>query len=489
MVGREDAVSQDDTTAGIPADEDGSVTRGQFLKRAGAVAAGAAVGGSAFAEVAGARISRPAISVKEKVSLTYWTWAWPPDPKQKAAAENAFAKAEPTIDLQVKQFSFPDYQLALKTGVPNGTAGEVLGLQTGSMGRTYHSFLLPLDKLAARDLGGTSWSEHFGSFVAECRTLDPAGKQLYALPHWASIGGVMWYNRGLLKYAGVKGVPKNYEELKAAAVKLRAKGIAPLAGGFKDKWPTTDYLIMFASQFKPGVVEAAELGKASFTDPAIVKALAFFKRTIDDGIWEEGPFASTAFPGAYVDLFNRGKAGMVQAGTWYSGALTSGTFQVKGAMKDWEVMLFPHIPGAPQSKWLGKLPSGMPGAGGPAASHPWSTANTVLGIRKDISAEKQDAAWRFVRYMVGKKGQQANAVWATPARDDVAIPGLTRKWQKIFAWHGQVGKQAERREFLYAETREALQTAIEDVCVNGTDPAKALAAVDEAAARGRKRAA
>jgi ABC-type glycerol-3-phosphate transport system substrate-binding protein len=463
-----------------------SITRDRFLKRAGLVGAGVAFGGGMLADTAVAR-TRAAIFLRKTVTITYWTWAWPPDPKQKAAAEAAFAKAEPSVALKVKQFAFPDYLVALRTGVPNKTAGEVLGLQTGSMGRTYHSFLLPLDRLAVRDLGGTNWDARFGSFVDECRTIDPAGKRLYALPHWASVGGVMWYNRGVLRFAGVEGIPRSYNELKAAAAKLRAKGIAPIAGGFKDKWPTTDYLIMFASQFKPGVVEAAELGKTSFTNTAIVKALAFFKQTIEDQIWEEGPFASTAFPGAYVDLFNRGKAAMVQAGTWYSGALTAGTFQVKGAMKDWGVLLFPHIPGAPQNNWLGRLPSGMPVKGGPAPSHPWRTANTVLGIRKDISPEKQEAAWRFVRYMVSKKGQQANALWATPARDDVVIPGLTPKWRKIFAWHNQVGKAAERREFLFAETREALQTAIEDVCVNGADPVKALKTVDAAAARARKR--
>lgn len=476
-------MKQDESTAGTPAASGAGVTRSRFLRRAGLTAAGAAAAG-AIPSLAGAR---PAVFLAKKTTITYWTWAWPPDPKQRAAAEAAFRKAEPGVELKVKQFGYPDYLVALKTGVPNKTAGEVLGLQTGSMGRTYAPFLLPLDKLAQRDLGGKDWAKHFGPFIAETRTIDPDGKQLLALPHWASVGGVMWYNQGVLRYAGVRGIPKNYEELKAAAAKLRAKGIAPIAGGFKDKWPTTDYLIMFSSQFKPGIVEAAELGRASFTDPAIVKALAFFKQTIDDGIWEQGPFASTAFPGAYVDLFNRGKAAMVQAGTWYSGALTAGTFQVKGAMKDWAVMLFPHIPGAPQNDWLGKTPSGMPVNGGPSPSHPWRTANTVLGIRKDIPADKQEAAWRFVRWMVSKQGQQSNAIWATPARDDVEIPGLTPKWRQIFGWHAQVGKGAERREFLYAETREALQTAIEDVAVNGADPAKALAAVDAAAARGRKR--
>jgi len=308
---------------------------------------------------------------------------------------------------------------------------------------------------------------------------------LYILPHWASIGGVIWYNRKLFAQAGVKSVPKSYAELKAAAAKLRAKGFIPLAGGLKDKWPTTDYLIMFSSQWKPGVVEAAELGHAKFTDPAIVKALAFFKQTIDDKIWEDGPFATTAFPGAY-DFFNQGKAAMVQAGTWYSGALTGGTFAVKDAQNQWACMLFPHIQGATAPNWLHSLPSAIPLNGGPAPSHPWRTANTVLGIRKDIDDDKKEAAWKFVSYMCSKKGEQANAVWSTPSRNDVVIPGLSDQWRKNFVWQNAVGKAAERREFLYPDTRAALQTAIEDVCVNGADPKKALSRVDEAAARARK---
>lgn len=464
--------------------DDSQLTRRRFLQGAAAVA-GTGLAGSALSESAhGAR--RRAVFLRKKVTVNYWTWAWPPDAKQRKRAEAAFAKAEPSVELKVKQFAYPDYLIALRTGIPNGTAGDVVGLQTGSLGRQYYRFLEPLDALARRDLGGTDWAKPFGSYIAECRSIDPKGSKLYALPHWASIGGVIWYNRRLFREAGVNGVPKNYTELKAAAVKLRAKGIIPIAGGFKDKWPTTDYLILFASQLKPGVVEAAELGKAKFTDPAIVKALAFYKQTVDDKIWEEGPFATTAFPGAY-DFFNQTKAAMVQAGTWYSGALTAGTFQVKDAQRDWGVMLFPHIPGAPTRNWLGKLPSGMPQNGGPAPSRPWRTANTVLAIRKGIDDDKKDAAWRFIRYMVSRKGEQANAVWATPARSDVTIPGLNPQWRKNFAWHNEVGRFAERREFLYQETRDALQTAIEEVCVNGADPKQALTRVDDAAARARQR--
>lgn len=461
--------------------EEKRLTRRQVVQ--GAVAVTAA---GVFAETAAARPAVYLSRLGNRTTITYWTWAWPPDPKQKKRAEEAFARAEPTVELKIKQFAYPDYLVALRTGVPNGTAGEVVGLQTGSLGRQYSRFLEPLDALAKKDLGGASWQSHFGTYIDECRQVDPKGKTLYVLPHWASVGGVMWYNRTLFRSAGIKGVPQSYDQLKAAAAKLREKNIIPIAGGFKDKWPTTDYLIMFASQFKPGVVEQAELGKAKFTDPAIVKALAFYKQTIDDEIWEEGPFATTAFPGAY-DFFNQGKAAMVQAGTWYSGALTAGTFQVKGAQKDWAVMLFPHIPGATAPNWLGNTPSALPVPGGRAPSHPWRTANTVLGIRSGLEPVKRDAAWRFVRYMVSKRGEQNNAIWATPSRDDVAIPGLNAQWTKNFQWQNGLAKHAERREFLYPETRAALQTAIEDVCVNGTDPKTALSRVDDAAARARKR--
>jgi ABC-type glycerol-3-phosphate transport system substrate-binding protein len=461
-----------------------SISRRRLLER-GAAVAGAGLAGSVVAGPALGAARKPAIFLRrQKTTITYWTWAWPPDPKQKKATEAALAKVLPTVDLKVKQFAYPDYLVALKTGIPNKTAGEVVGLQTGSLARQYVDYLEPLDGLARKTFGA-GWEKPFGSYLAECRTADPKGKQLFILPHWASIGGVIWYNRKLFANAGVKGVPKNYTELKAAAEKLRAKGYVPIGGGFKDKWPTTDYLIMFASQWKPGIVEAAELGKAKFTDAPIVMALAFFKQTIDDNIWEDGPFATTAFPGVY-DFFNQGKAAMVQAGTWYSGALTGGTFAVKSAQNEWACMLFPHIDGAPMNNWTGALGSAKPVNGGPAPSHPWRTANTVLGIRKDLDDDKQEAAWKFVSYMVSKRGEQLNAIWATPSRSDVTIPGLSPQWQKNFTWQNAVGRFAERREFLYPETREALQTAIEDVCVNGADPKKSLSRVDDAAARGRK---
>src|SRR5207244_8990356 len=119
---------------------------------------------------------------------------------------------------------------------------------------------------------------------------------------------------------------------------------------------------------------------------------------------------------------------------------------VKGSQKSWGALLFPHIPGAPLNNWLGKLPSGLPLHGGSAPSHPWRTDALILGIRKDIPDDKKDAAWRFVRYMVSKQGEQNNTLWgAYPTRPDVAFPGLGAKWQKIFAWHKETGKFAERR--------------------------------------------
>jgi len=133
------------------------ITRRRLLER-GAVVAGASLAGSAVAGPALASRRKPAIFLTQKTTINYWTWAWPPDPKQKKAAEAAFAKAVPSVELKVKQFAYPDYLVALKTGIPNGTAGEVVGLQTGSLGRQYHSFLEPLDALARRDLGGVNWA-------------------------------------------------------------------------------------------------------------------------------------------------------------------------------------------------------------------------------------------------------------------------------------------------------------------------------------------
>jgi ABC-type glycerol-3-phosphate transport system substrate-binding protein len=240
---------------------------------------------------------------------------------------------------------------------------------------------------------------------------------------------------------------------------------------------------VYASQWKRGVVAAAEQGKTSFTDPAIVNALTFMAASLKDGVYNDDPFSTTAFPDAYINQFGSGKAAMVMGGSWFFNVALA----TPGAVDDWRAFLYPHITGAPRSNWLGSRASGVPVDTGPSPSRPWQTVNLAYAIPKSATGDRAKAAWSFVSFQASQRGQQLNAGWISPSRSDVSLHRVNAGFTKMVNWQQSLFGEAERRDFLYSEVQDALQNAIADVCVNGTDPRAALARVDDVAKQARAR--
>jgi raffinose/stachyose/melibiose transport system substrate-binding protein len=462
-----------------------SMTRRGLLESA--VVAG---GGLALLGAAGSASARPFIT-RKKVSIDYWTWhhiSQVPTEKGRDRIKQAFEKANPGVSLNVKIFPYPDYLTALKTAIPAGSAGHVLGLQNGALVRQYRPFLETLNSLADKDMG-KGWQNRY---LRKAITLPQRGNnwpkksdEYWWMPAEVAILGAQWYWKDIFDKVGVS-VPKDYNELKAISDKLRAAGYIPTAWGAKDQWPNTDYLIVYASQYQPGVVEAAELGERKFTDTPIRAALAFMRQTVQDNLYNTGPFGTTAYPEAYISMFAAGKAAMINTGA--HNISLAGT---PGAQEKWRAFLFPHIAKAPQRDWLGKLklPSGVPTPTGPSPSRLIFDVGYLLSMRKGLDAKRKDAAWRFIQFYVGPKGQKINSFWTQPSLKSVHISGFTNKgFNEMLNWHFEVAEVGERREFLFPETRAALQTAIENVIVNNRDPKTELAKVDAAAGKARKKA-
>lgn len=424
----------------------------------------------------------------DKVTLDYWTWAHitqipgtEGDP-----IEEAFEAANPDVDLVVKTFQFPDYQTALRTSVSGGSGADVMALTNGSMTSGLHEFLDPVGPILNERLG-EGWEDDFNpNALAVTRRMSdfPEGETLWGLPIQVNVLGTQWYWANIFEENGIE-VPQTYDDLVAAAATLRDADIIPVAWGAKDQWPNTDLLVIFASQWRAGAVEAAELGEISFTDESIVKGLEFMKQTMDDGLYNAGPFGTTTYPeanGFFVD----GSAAMYNTGLHSKFAADT----TDGAYENWRAFLFPHIPGAPVDDWLGDLPGGSPEGVAPGPSRPLFDVSVILGIRKDLDPAVADAAARFVEFEASQEGQEIDATHRVPTRTDVQLAGIDDSgFQEMVDWHLAVGEFGERREMLFPETREALQRAIENVLVNGADAATELAKVDEAAAEARDAAA
>jgi raffinose/stachyose/melibiose transport system substrate-binding protein len=461
-----------------------TITRRRFLQSGAAVGGGLALAGPASA--------RSVFVAKKKVTLDYWTWhhiSQVPTEKGKDRIKAAFEKANPNISLNVKLFPFPDYLTALQTAIPSGSSGHVLGLQNGALMRQYKPYLQRLNEIANERLGKGWEKAHLTKAITgPLKTNNWPRKnatEYWWLPAETAILGAQWYWTDLFQKSGV-AVPKDYNELKDISAKLRTDGLIPIAWGAKDQWPNPDYLIVYASQFKPGHVEAAELGEggAKFTDAPIVSALEFMKQTIADDLYNKGPFGTTAYPEAYISMFAAKKAAMINTGV--HNISLAGT---PGAPELWRAFLFPHIPNAPMLDWTKGLPTGVPTPTGPGPSRLIFDVGYLLSMRKGLDAATQDAAWKFIAFLSGPKGQTINSFWAQPSLKAVHISGFKNAgFNKMLNWHYQAAEFGERREFLFPETRAALQTAIEAVAVNNADARTELAKVDAAATAARAKA-
>ncbi|GAA3618005.1 hypothetical protein GCM10022236_20330 [Microlunatus ginsengisoli] len=463
----------------------GSPLSRRRLLGVGAAIAGAAVGSGVLSACGGSPRPTAASSSKSapalvkpngKVTLTLWTWAWPEAPAD-AELQKAFETAVPEVTLSVKKFPYPDYTTALRTGVPNGTAGDVLHLQTGSMIKQYAQYLAPLESYTAEAFG-EDWRSQFLSGSVE--EIEASKVGLVALPQQFSVGGVMFANNKLLSSVG-GALPTSYDQYLALSPKLAPKNAVAASWGAKDDWPNTDYLVQFASQWSPGIVAKAEAGEASFADDAIVQAMKFMQRTLKDKLWNAAPFATTAFPDAY-NLFFNGKAASASLGTWGVGALYEGS-----RLDDWGAFLWPTLPDANPDPWLPAANPEMASDTSKSPVRPWRTVNVATAMRSGLDPDKQWAAWQFVRWSCSKEGQQAGAKIYSPSRVDVKPEGLNERWNALYDWQNSLSKFAERREFDYPETRTAIQTAISACCVNNADPATELKRVDAAAERARTR--
>lgn len=453
-------------------DESG-MNRRELVKRGAAVAAGAALSGGLFGGVANAR---PFIA-RKRITVSYWTWSWLtalPNVKHDYA-KAAFEKANPGVTLDVKLYKYPDYLTALQAAVPASTVGELWQIPTPAAMNQYYRRLQPLEGYIRRDWG-KNWRSRFNEAIPNFHG------HIVTLPLGLSIGGgLVWYNTALFKKARVK-VPQSYQEMKASIPKFKAIGVAPMAWGAKDNWQNVDLLFTFTNQFSAGkdIPHMAEKGQVAFTNQALVKGLTFLNQTIKDGLYQDAPFSTPAFPGAFPDIFGGNKAAMILAGSWNFNV----GIGIPGATKTWRTFLFPHINGAPKVNWLGKNPSGVPAGSGKYGSKPLNDHGVPIGIsmKKGLRKDKAEAAWEFIRWVDSVKGQTVNASWQEPVVKGAKLTGVPKGFSEQLAWAHSLNNQSVTRNLANNEIVQAIQSAIADVCVNGADPKSALQRVERVAA-------
>ncbi|GLY18899.1 ABC transporter substrate-binding protein [Kineosporia sp. NBRC 101677] len=139
------------------------------------------------------------------------------------------------------------------------------------------------------------------------------GGKFSVLPYEYNIEGI-WYNKELFQANGIQ-VPATWDELLAAAEKLKAAGITPFAASGEQGWPLTRLISNYLQRdLGPDALQKVSDGAAKLTDPAYVRAA----QAIAD-LGAKDYFGKGVGSIDYDTAFNQfltGKAGMFYMGSW-----------------------------------------------------------------------------------------------------------------------------------------------------------------------------
>jgi ABC-type glycerol-3-phosphate transport system substrate-binding protein len=153
--------------------------------------------------------------------------------------------------------------------------------------------------------------------LASAYTFD--GK-IYGIPNLVAYWAV-FYNKQVFADNGIEP-PKTWEELEAAAEKLKAAGVTPFGATVEGRWPAFIWFQEFLVRQDPDLYNRLMNGEAKYTDPEVETAFKTWKDWIDKG-WFTDPSISfgTAGTNAMASEFAKGKLAMILVGTWYAATL------------------------------------------------------------------------------------------------------------------------------------------------------------------------
>jgi raffinose/stachyose/melibiose transport system substrate-binding protein len=238
--------------------------------------------------------------------LNFWTWR-AEDKAQYEEYIKTFEAENPGITVTFSSYENTGYFSALSTALTGGTGPDVMmvrsygGLETISNG----GYLLPLDATNVPELA------NFPKTAVASETSRTDGKT-YAVP-FASQTMLVIYNKDLFDANGI-AEPQTWDELMAAADKLKAAGVMPFANGTATAWQNeSTFHALTASIFGRGFYEDLAAGKTDFNDPRYIEALAKYDE-ITKKYFPEG-FVGLDYPSAQ-QLFISGMAGMFAGGSF-----------------------------------------------------------------------------------------------------------------------------------------------------------------------------
>jgi multiple sugar transport system substrate-binding protein len=351
---------------------------------------------------AGVLFAQPLVA-QEEITLEFVVWNYALD----VIADNIaqFEQANPGIKVNLTDYTWPDYQDSLVLRFRGETPTDVIyGGQDWLPAWAAAGWLAPLDSIAPEG-AIDALAADMASFALSDVTYEG---EVYGLPYYADTISFL-YNADLLAEHGV-AVPKTWDEMMAAAEKLKAAGVdRPIVYEYNQELP--NFFDAFVAQVygRGGEMFDAEL-KAVFDDPAnpAFQHLEWLREAFEKELVQpenhESNIITTMNTGqhAFTIVYNYVLAAMNNVGS----QPLAGSFQLA------------RMPGDAQAT-LG------------FAKFYAVTATTAA------DPERAAAAWKFVEFMAGKPYTVAKR-WAVEHGLGFGQMPLFQDQDVIKAWNGWV---------------------------------------------------
>ena len=399
---------------------------------------------------------------EEPVTISFQTWN-PGDSDELWEIIDAFEAEHPNIKIDYIYMPYSDHIADMQIKMNNGEGPDVYGMQTGATYNEFRPYEVDLSPYAE-----ASWGEGWQSkFLDFCMDLLNVDGQYYGLPLGLTYAGFLWADVEKLDSYGLK-VPTNYDELLSVCTALREKGELPLVIGAKDDWINIDTWLNIANDINTQMVYDAIDGKASFTEPDMVKAFEIWQSLFTSGIFQDGCIGVNMYNDT-TDLWEYGEAALALNGSWASG------LYVVSDEEKYEV--FNHE-----------------GADHDAFLMDWDNDGDTAGIQASIDVvlcmnanfEHKDEAWEFIDFMLhyGQDILINKALQYFPSRTDLVldVAGLSEDGTESLNYIIDQSKTniAGYREMAYADLKQAICEALKALGTGEMTPEEAGAYVQAA---------
>jgi raffinose/stachyose/melibiose transport system substrate-binding protein len=391
---------------------------------------------------------------------------WAPDVHQVKNYVAEFNKTYPNIKVDFKVVQYTDYGAALRPALVSGAGPDIFDLQPGVLTQQYGQFGANLAPVAETALPG--WK----SKVAPVGVSDFAYKGgQAALSVGSGSAGQIWYNEDLFKQYDLTP-PKTVSDWVKVCSTFQSHGVTCFVQGAQDEWVNQDMVQAIADSYKPGLFTKAVDGKASWTDPTLVKAFDTYHSFFSNGIMQTGAAGTAQYPDAN-NTWLSSKAAMIMMGSWNLQMVKDST-------------LAPQVKAAGGTGTFTALPMDFPkpdGASGPAPV--FASADYGLAVNKsskNLAAAEDFAAWMAL----SKSGQQfvANELADTPSLKGIApstdgLVAADAQASVVSSLTKQTQDATEPRQIPYADLVTALGNTFQAIATNQQSVETALQSLEQ----------